>query len=293
MNNDYEKHFDCDPADCSGYRTDTDGMTETADEFDTQSSNEIETESANEFDTESAKEFNDVPNEYGDSETAKEFGMTNGTNGFFNAPGVLAPIGNPSFAANNVGAEKTDISELYGDEDKYDFESSAELSDTVAKPENQNGVCKQHDSDKCGCGCGKSDDVDCPDCDFESGEDHDVSTDPSDETAATTDSWNCDNDSCDIDGISARGKCELDDYEIISDVLGSEKQLVKLYSTALCESAEEPLRDIIRSNLIECANDQYKTFEFMEERGMYPTEQATDDKITQAKQQFTPLCDCE
>lgn len=107
---------------------------------------------------------------------------------------------------------------------------------------------------------------------------------PSDETAATIDEWYT------TDKPSARERCQLDDYEIISDVLGSEKQIVKLYSTALCEASEEPFRNIIKENLDEAAADQYKAFEFMQKRGMYPTEQATEENITKAKQQFTPLC---
>lgn len=112
----------------------------------------------------------------------------------------------------------------------------------------------------------------------------DVFVDPSDETAATSDEL--------YTTTLAQQRCALDDYEIISDVLGGEKQLVKLYSTALCEASEENLRDIIRENLVECAADQYSTFEYMEKRGMYPTEQADESAITQAKQQFGPLCHC-
>ncbi|MCH5351547.1 MAG: spore coat protein [Clostridiales bacterium] len=119
-----------------------------------------------------------------------------------------------------------------------------------------------------------------------------VEYDPSDETAATCD-WNCD---CN-DTTNAQKRCSLDDYEIISDVLGCEKQLVKLYSTALCESAEEPLRNIIKENLIECAKDQYETFEYMSSRGLYETEQADVSKINEAKKQFGSVvwdagCNC-
>lgn len=130
-----------------------------------------------------------------------------------------------------------------------------------------------------------------PDDDAEASEDFTdpaiIIPSPDDETAACED-CNC---GCDHDTTRAQQKCALDDYEIISDVLGGEKQLVKLYSTALCESAEEPLRDVIRENLIECAADQYSAFEYMQKRGMYPTEDATEDKILQAKQQFTSLVD--
>lgn len=111
--------------------------------------------------------------------------------------------------------------------------------------------------------------------------------DPSDESAATTDNeWYTPSDT------PAQKRCRLDDYEIISDVLGSEKELVKLYGTALCETAEEPLRNVIRDNLDEAAADQYKAFTFMQERGMYKTEQASDENINEAKQQFTSLCGC-
>ena len=114
-----------------------------------------------------------------------------------------------------------------------------------------------------------------------------VNNDPADEQAATRDNWcNC-GDTCNCE--SAQEKCRLDDYEIISDVLGSEKQIVKLYSTALCETAEENLRDIIRENFTEAAADQYKAFSFMQSKGMYKTEQATEEKITEAKQQFSSI----
>lgn len=285
MNNDFEKHYDCDPADCAGYRSE---KATTYDDLSAESASEFDTHRPNELDTESSNELTQTPDEYSDSKNAAEFGTENDTNDFFNAPGVLAPIGNPSFAPFNGRAEKTDISELYGDEDRYDFETSSEFDEY--KNERDNGC----DRDGCGCGehcgCGIDGDFVAPDRSSESGADNDFAPDPDDETAATTDHDNscC---GCDSDERSARERCALDDYEIISDVLGSEKQLVKLYSTALCESAEEPLRDVIRGNLIECANDQYKTFEFMEERGLYPTEQAPEEKITQAKQQFCPLCD--
>lgn len=149
----------------------------------------------------------------------------------------------------------TDLSELYEDPERADFETSSEFDEydeyDVADPTDDGAVC----------------------------------VDPSDEMAATCD------EHCSCGTTWAQEKCKLDDYEIISDVLSCEKQLVKLYSTALCESAEEPLRNVIRENLDECAADQFATFEFMQKRGMYQTEQADEQCIEQAKQQFCPLCD--
>ncbi len=105
---------------------------------------------------------------------------------------------------------------------------------------------------------------------------------PEDEQAATSDKFDV-TDGCE--------KCKLDDYEIISDVLGSEKQIVKQYSTALCEAAEENFRNVLRESLEYAAQDQYKAFEYMQRRGMYKTEQASENDLTQAKQQLNPLCE--
>lgn len=211
------------------------------------------TETAEEYMTPpDAPEFVNSPDEFS-TETAKEFDTqaTDKASGY-----------------HSDSARTTDLSGAYGEE-QDEYTEAAEDFDGVRYNTTRNGC----DGDGCDidgdCGCGDG----CG-CGY---------TDPSDELAATTDELYTTTCAC--------GKCALDDYEIISDVLGSEKQLVKLYSTALCEAAEEPFRNIIRENLSECAADQYKTFEFMESRGMYPTEQADEEQVTKAKQQFTPLCD--
>lgn len=85
--------------------------------------------------------------------------------------------------------------------------------------------------------------------------------------------------------------CQLNDFDIISDVLGCHKTLVKLYTTSLCEIAEEPLRNIVNEQLSECACDQFDAFNYMNERGMYQTEQAPAQKIKEARQKFSS-CEC-
>ena len=55
----------------------------------------------------------------------------------------------------------------------------------------------------------------------------------------------------------AQDVCKLSDKEIISDVLGSHKSLVKLYGTALCETSCPKLRTLIDTQLSECAEDQF------------------------------------
>ncbi len=271
----FDGRFDCDPADCDGYR---------ADMLDNQSDSYVDYPVTEDNNSESAEEFG-VDETYGVDSTendeqaatmdfdgdfgSSDNGMNNETenavdNEFENAINNETESAVDNEFESNVNdaetSENTNLDALYTDaNESTDSEQSEEFEQTdVAEPEKEGAVC--------------------------------ASNDPSDETAATCDD-NCGVD-CACGTTYAQKKCALDDYEIISDVLGCEKQLVKLYSTALCESAEEPLRDVIRENLTECAADQYATFEYMQKRGMYKTEQADEEKILQAKQHFTPLCDC-
>ena len=84
----------------------------------------------------------------------------------------------------------------------------------------------------------------------------------------------------------AQDMCKLTDYDIISDILSSQKGLIKLYGTALCEVASEDLRTVVTQKMTECAEDQYDAFLYMNERGMYKTEPAPVSKIKQACDKF-------
>lgn len=200
-----------------------------------------------------------------DSETAEEFEEAERLD---SESGVDSSFGVDSAEQDEQAAARdadTDIGGLYEISESYDSTDADGADETqtqsdVADPSDGNGIC----------------------------------VNPEDETAATCDDCNCtESDNCgewDCRTAKAQAECSLDDYEIISDVLGGEKQLVKLYSTALCESTEDTLRDVIRANLTEAAKDQYETFEYMQKRGLYPTEEADEQEIWQAKQQFGKLC---
>ncbi|MBE5730646.1 MAG: spore coat protein [Clostridiales bacterium] len=92
---------------------------------------------------------------------------------------------------------------------------------------------------------------------------------------------------CETSTEFAQDVCKLSDKEIISDVLGSHKSLVKLYGTALCETSCPKLRTLIDTQLSECAEDQFDAFLYMNERGLYPTDTAPMPKVNQAKKKFT------
>ncbi len=87
----------------------------------------------------------------------------------------------------------------------------------------------------------------------------------------------------------AQENCKLSDYDIISDVLGCQKQLVQKYTTALCECSDETLRDLIKSQMSECACDQFAAFQYMNVRGMYECDCAQASEVTQMQDKF---CRC-
>lgn len=87
----------------------------------------------------------------------------------------------------------------------------------------------------------------------------------------------------------AQMDCELSDYDIISDVLGCHKQLVTKYTTALCECSDENLRNLIKSQMSECSDDQFEAFNYMNDRGMYECDCAPVSDIKQAREKF---CQC-
>lgn len=87
----------------------------------------------------------------------------------------------------------------------------------------------------------------------------------------------------------AQDQCKLTDYDIISDVLGSHKNLIKLYGTALCEIDCKDLRNVVTGKMTECAEDQLDAFVYMNQRGMYKTEPAPVQKVKETRQRF---CGC-
>jgi len=78
----------------------------------------------------------------------------------------------------------------------------------------------------------------------------------------------------------------LEDTDIATDILTSQKGLCKMYGTAITEVSCPNLRNLLHNQFSECADDQFHTFQYMNENGMYPTEDATTEKMNEAKQTF-------
>ena len=80
--------------------------------------------------------------------------------------------------------------------------------------------------------------------------------------------------------------CALTDDDIISDILSCHKTLVKLYAEAIIESADDKLRELLRTLMNECADDQFDAFNYMSANGLYETTCADCEQIACACEKF-------
>jgi len=78
----------------------------------------------------------------------------------------------------------------------------------------------------------------------------------------------------------------LDDVAIVSDVLSTQKGLIKMYGTALTEGSNEKMRHLCNTHLTELAADQFDSFLYMSQRNLYPTDPAPAPKLSEAKQRY-------
>ena len=81
----------------------------------------------------------------------------------------------------------------------------------------------------------------------------------------------------------------MGEKEIMNDLLQQEKEITKLYSTAITETSCANMRQLLMSNLTQASEDQFGVFNAMVSKGYYQTKDAADQDVQQAKQKFQQL----
>lgn len=81
----------------------------------------------------------------------------------------------------------------------------------------------------------------------------------------------------------------MGEKEILFDILNTEKEIVKAYSTAVTESSCANMRQVLMRNFTECADDQFNVYNAMKNKGYYQPKDAQDQEVQQAKQKFQQL----
>ncbi len=75
---------------------------------------------------------------------------------------------------------------------------------------------------------------------------------------------------------------ELTELEILQDLLICEKFMVGMYKQFTIEASNPALKNLLIENMKKAFEFQFKIFELMHERDLYPTEPAETKKITTA-----------
>ncbi len=82
----------------------------------------------------------------------------------------------------------------------------------------------------------------------------------------------------------------MEEKEILGDALSTQKHCTDNYNTFSNECVNEDLRQTMLDILNEEHNMQQDVFNTMHDKGYYPTPEADQQKIEQAKQKFASAC---
>ncbi|NLB61116.1 MAG: spore coat protein [Clostridiales bacterium] len=77
--------------------------------------------------------------------------------------------------------------------------------------------------------------------------------------------------------------------EIMTDLLTTEKSLIKLYASNITESSCPNLRQLLFNIMSECSQDQFTVFDQMRSKNMYQVKTVQQNDINTAKQTIQDL----
>lgn len=84
----------------------------------------------------------------------------------------------------------------------------------------------------------------------------------------------------------------LTEKDRLQDILSSEKDLIKIYGSYLTEASIKPLREILKDNMYEVANEQFEIFSIMQAKNYYSPKQAQEMEIETTIDKFQKEKNC-
>ena len=81
----------------------------------------------------------------------------------------------------------------------------------------------------------------------------------------------------------------LNEKDSLQDMLNAEKNLVKVYSTAMTEGCSKGFRTLVKEHWAGVADDQMQVFLEMTEHGYYQVESAPETMLSENKNKFMPV----
>ena len=86
--------------------------------------------------------------------------------------------------------------------------------------------------------------------------------------------------------MQSKQQIQLNEKDSLQDMLNLEKEIVKLYSTALTEGNGSKVRTMVKNHLVDSANDQFEVFTQMAENNYYEVKPADKAVIDEQKANF-------
>jgi len=81
----------------------------------------------------------------------------------------------------------------------------------------------------------------------------------------------------------------LNEKDMMTDLLATEKQVITSYSTGITETSCQNLRNTLVNNFKNVQDIQYKVFDAMKQKGWYQTKDAPDQEVQQLKDRSNQL----
>ena len=78
-------------------------------------------------------------------------------------------------------------------------------------------------------------------------------------------------------------KTQLNEKDALIDMLTLEKDVVKTYAMSITEGDSKNFRQVIKNNLTESVEEQYKIFKEMKSRNYYKVSEAEAEKVKALK----------
>lgn len=82
---------------------------------------------------------------------------------------------------------------------------------------------------------------------------------------------------------------QLSEQDIMNDLLTMEKQITSAYNTGITEASCQNLRQTLTNNLVDTQQLQYTIFDTMKKKGWYPTKDAQDQDVNNAKNKYSSM----
>ncbi len=78
----------------------------------------------------------------------------------------------------------------------------------------------------------------------------------------------------------------LNERDSLQDMLMLEKDLVKVYATAITEGVSNGFRTVVKDNLLDTTHDQLDVFMNMCEHDYYRVQSATEEQLKEQREKF-------